>query len=114
MSKTIVALEIVGIKKDKTKIDIILNIGEPYPYADDKDDMTIDDWICPITLQPIANLDHVCGCGALQALSLAINMTMLVLNKFVNEGGQLTYKNGTDFPLKAFSLTELDNSTYRC
>lgn len=102
MEEIIAKLDIIGIKPDGEKIKIVGRIGKPYPIKENKD---IDEWACPVSLKPLyKQLHDAHGGGSFQALCLASNLLLNLLEGFVENGGQLTHDDGTEFPIEAYSF----------
>ena len=108
MEEIIAKLEIRGIKPDGEKIRIIAEIGKPYPVKGNED---IDEWACPVSLEPLyIRLHDAHGGGSFQALCLASNLILNLLEGFIEKGGQLVHDDGTRFPIESYSFGGVKNT----
>ena len=102
MEEVIAKLEIVGIKPSGEQVDIVATIGKPFPVSGNED---IDEWACPVSLSPLYKKLHGAhGVGSFQALCLASNLVLKLLQGFLEKGGRLQYSDGTSFPLDSYSF----------
>ena len=102
MKELIASLKVIGITPDGERIDIIAEIGKPFPVEGQED---IDEWACPVSLKPLyRRLHNAHGSGSLQTLCLATSLALNLLQGFIEKGGRLVHEDGTDFPLEAYSF----------
>ena len=100
MNEEIAKLEIIGINKDGSRVNITAKVGKPYPVEGNKE---LDEWACPVSLEPLfGSLHDAHGSGSFQSLCLANNLILDLLRGFEEQGGQLIHEDGTKFPLQAF------------
>ena len=108
MNDEIARLEIFGIPKDGARIKITAKLGKPYLVLGDG---ALEEWACPVSLEPLySRLHDAHGGGSFQALCLASNLVLSLLEAFVEKGGQLVQDDGTRFPLEAFSFGVIKNT----
>lgn len=108
MNEFIAKLEITGIQPDGGRIKITAKIGKPYPVEGNED---IDEWACPVSLEPLySRLHDAHGGGSFQALCLASNLILNLLQGFKEKGGQLFHEDGTLFPIEAYSFGSTKNT----
>lgn len=106
MNEIISELEIYGIKHTGKKIKITAKIGKPYP---EKSIGKGDNWACPVSLEPLyKRLPDIVGVESFQALWLASNLILRLLQTFLNKGGQLVDEDGSRFPMEAYTFKGID------
>ena len=107
MKEEIARLSIIGITPNGEHISIIGRIGKPYPLEGQED---IDEWACPVTLEPLyKNLHPAHGCGSFQSLCLDSCLLLDLLEGFIEKGGRLVDEDGTEFPLDAYWFKKTKN-----
>jgi hypothetical protein len=100
MKDEIAKLEVIGIQKNGSRIKITAKIGKPYPVAENED---LAEWACHVALEPLyTRLHDIHGGGSFQALCLASNLLLSLLEGFIEKGGQLVHDDGTTFPIEAY------------
>jgi len=108
MKEEIAKLGIIGIKPDGEKIKIIAKIGKPYLVEGNED---IDEWACAVSIEPLYKRLHDShGVGSFQALCLASNLIINLLQGFIEKGGQLVHDDGTRFPIEAYCFGGKENT----
>lgn len=108
MKDAIAKLEIMGVRPDGEKIQITAIIGKPYPVEGNEE---LDEWACPVSLEPLyKKLHDAHGGGSFQALCLASNLILNLLQGFKENGGQLVHADGTQFPIDAYSFGFKENT----
>jgi hypothetical protein len=108
MKEETAKLEIIGINPGGERIKISAKIGKPYPVEGNEG---IDEWACPVSLEPLyKSLHDAHGEGSLQALCLAINLILDLLQSFIEKGGKLVHEDGTRFSIESYSFGNKENT----
>ncbi len=108
MKEEIAKLEIIGIKKDGSRVNVIAKVGKPYRVEGNEE---LDEWACPVSLEPLfSSLHDAHGGGSFQSLCMATNLIIDLLRGFEEQGGRLIHDDGTDFPIHAYWFGARDST----
>ena len=105
ITKEIVKLDLVGVRRTGQRRRIAISIGTPYAIRDGKG---ADCAACPISIRglgrhPSLNAHRILGEDAFQALSIALAFTRRRLLDFVESGNRLLFADGKNvLPLEAY------------
>ncbi len=84
MSENVIASRKLKAVDSKGKaFDLEIIVGQPYEVDEVQ-------WSCPVSLKGLDNkLDHVSGIDSLQALMLALSLIRVLVEDFVEKGGNI-------------------------
>ena len=96
MKNLIAKLEVVGVREDRERVELTLQIGRPREERDGR-------WACSIEIAPLETQpDDVRGTDSFHAVWLACALVLKLLENLKADGWSLRNKDGTEFPLEAY------------
>ena len=96
MKNLIAKLEVVGVREDRERVDLTLQIGRPREERDGR-------WACSIEIVPLETQpEDVRGTDSFHAVWLACALVLKLLENLQAEGWTLRNKDRTEFPLEAY------------
>ena len=96
MKNLIAKLEVVGVREDRERVELTLQIGRPREERDGR-------WACSIEIAPLETQpDDVRGTDSFHAVWLACALVLKLLENLKADGWNLRNKDGTEFPLEAY------------
>jgi len=92
----IAKLEVVGVRPEGERVELLAEIGRPREERDGR-------WACEIAIAPLkTRIDDVRGTDSFHAVWLSCSLVLKLLENLRAEGWRLQHHDGSDFPLEAY------------
>ena len=99
MKNLVAKLQVVGVRENRERVELTIEIGRPREERDGR-------WACSIAVAPLrTRLDDVRGTDSFHAVWLACVLALKLLDNLQTEGWKLANADGSPFPLEEYKAS---------